>query len=261
MKTTDPIELFAALNPLPAGEVEALERSPERERTLALINARRSESVKKAGIGARRVALVAIAFALVLAVPALALSGQLSSLFGFSNQGGSVHEIDLRAASALDLTGAKPGTLKLLGSRGGVGIYFARDKGGDRCYFLGPPSGHLDRVLSGGCLNATASRSFPSPEQPLINMSAYVYPVSPSTPYEGITRLAGVAADGVTKVQALGLDCRVVAGATVLDNIYVGDVPRVPAVAIQALDLNGRRIFLDKLRSWDRSACAPQGAG
>jgi tRNA (Thr-GGU) A37 N-methylase len=74
---------------------------------------------------------------------------------------------------------------------------------------------------------------------------------------EQVVRLAGIAADGVAKVQVLGIDCRVVAETPVVDNVYVADdLPSAPAVAIEALDKNGNRVFLDRLRFWDDSACA-----
>jgi hypothetical protein len=207
----------------------------------------------------RRAAIVVTALTAALTLPALALSGELGALFGFSNQGTSVNEanVGLRAASALETTGAS-GTLKQLAARGGVGIYVSRDASGDLCYFVGPPSGHLDRGLSGGCLNAAASREFPSPEQPVINMSAFVY--RPGTVGEGISRLVGVAADGVAKIQVLGLDCQVIAEAPVIDNVYARTgIPTTPAVAIVGLDQGGQRVYVDKLRFWDKSACSTSG--
>jgi hypothetical protein len=253
---------FAGLNPVPAERIARLERGPERERTHALIVARRDEPAKHGPrLRRRRAVIAAIALAVVLAVPALALSGQLGSLFGFANEGKSVDtsNLDLQTASALDITGARPGTLKLLASRAGVGIYAARDKSGNLCYFLGPPQRPDERGLGGGCLNAEASARFPSPEQPVIDMTAFVY--RPGATGERVTRLAGVAADGVARVQVLGVECGVIAEAQVVANVYVNaDVRDQAAVGIQALGDSGERVYLKKLRFWDDSACAPGSA-
>ena len=257
MKTThtfDPVRLLVAVNPVPPERLATLDEAPERERTLALIRARRAEPARPKRAGLRRAALGLAALA-ALAVPSLALSGQLGSLFGFSNQGASVDEskLDLHTASALGTAGAR-GTVKLLASRAGIGIYVAHGANGQLCYFVGPPNGPDQRGLSGGCLNAAASAKFPSPEEPVIDMSAFFY--KPYTIGEQISRLAGVAADGVAQIQVLGLDCDVIAEAPVVDNVYAStDVPAKPAVGIAGVDANGKRVFLFKLRFWDRSAC------
>jgi hypothetical protein len=62
-------------------------------------------------------------------------------------------------------------------------------------------------------------------------------------------------------VQVLGLDCSVIAEAAVVDNVYLNaDAPDQPASGIQALDDRGERVYLKKLRFWDKSACA-RGSG
>jgi hypothetical protein len=252
------LKAFAHLNPVSAERIVELERAPERERTYALIVARQEESAKsRSRVRLRRAAITTIALVVVLAVvPALALSGKLGSLFRFSNEGTGIDTKtrELRTASALDISGATPGTLKLLASRAGVGIYVARDKSGSLCYFLGPSELPGERGLGGGCLNAEASARFPSPEQPVIDMTAFVY--KPGASGERVTRLVGVAADGVARVQVLGVDCGVIAEALVVDNVYVeADIPDAAAVGIQALGQTGERVYLRKLHFWDSSAC------
>jgi hypothetical protein len=150
--------------------------------------------------------------------------------------------------------------VKLLAARAGIGIYVARDGRGDLCYFAGPPNRNSlgERGLSGGCLNAAASQQFPSPAHPVIDMSAFVY--RPGAIGEEVRRLAGIAADGVAKVEVLGLDCQIVTEAPVADNVYASsDLPKTDAVAIRGLDENGKRVFLFKMRFWDKSACASTG--
>jgi hypothetical protein len=251
----DALAAFATLNPVSAERIAVLEESPARERIYALILARAAETVAdERPRRPRRLAIAVVSLALLLAFPALALSGQLGSLFGFANTGSSVETSNLRRASALDLTGARPGTLKLLASRAGVGFYAARTRSGGRCYFLGSPNRSDERELSGGCLNTEASARFPSPAMPIVDMSAFIY--RPYASGEEVSRLAGVAADGVAKVEVLGDDCSAIGEAPVIGNVYVDTkVSDKPAVGIEALDNSGKRLYLEKLRFWDKSAC------
>ena len=251
------LELFAALNPVPATHLTALAEAAERERTYALILSRRNEAPRLDLRHARlRPAALATVAVVALALPALALSGQLGSLFRFSNPGSAVDttSLDLNTASALQITGTDAGTLKLLASRDGVGIYAARTANGGVCYFSGAPDQPDERGLGGGCLNAEASARFPSLEQPVVDMTGFMY--KPRAMGETVIRLAGVAADGVAKVQVLGLGCQVIAAAPVVDNVYVNaNVPDTPAVGIEAIGNNGRRVYLEKLRFWRASSC------
>jgi hypothetical protein len=204
---------------------------------------------------ARRLAILAAGTGVALAVPALAATGELRSLLRFSNSGTKVElaNADLFTASALDTTGAT-GTLKLLASRGAIGVYASNDANGNPCYFVGPPNGRLESGLSGGCLNAAASGSFPSPSQPAVDMSAFVY--RPGGAGEGITRLAGVAADGVSTIRVIGLDCEVMAEVPVRDNVYAATkLPERPAAGIVGFDEDGTQVFAKRLASWETAGC------
>lgn len=264
MKHKDPIErsveAFAALNPFPFAQLPELESAPERGHTFALIRARRNAPVARTHLRPRLAAVAAIGLVTALAIPAFAFSRQLNSLFGFSNEGTSVDKsgLDLRTASALDTAGVNGG-VKLLASRPGVRIYVAHGEGRKLCFFVGSPNGPDGRGVSGGCRNAAASANFPSPAQPVVDMSAFFY--EPRALGEGITRLAGVAADGVARIEVLGLDCEIIAEAPAVDNVYARSaLPDIPAVAIVGLSADGRQVYLNKLRFWDRSACATRGA-
>lgn len=242
MKNIDVLEAVAALNPYP--DLAALENPPERDRAFARVLARRGE---RARLLPRRAAVAAIVLAMALALPALAISGRLGSIFGFSNAGKRVARVDLRSASALDLAGA--GKVRLLATRDGIGVYTATGAGGERCFFIGPPRMPDRRGLGGGCLNAQASARFPSREEPVVDLSAFVY--VPYSKDEQVRRLAGVAADGVATVEVLGSDCTVIARTPVQDNVYAtADVPAEPAAGIRALDRNGATVYLMKLRFW-----------
>jgi hypothetical protein len=254
--TIDPIELLARVDPLSGREAPTFAAAAERRRTYDLIHARREATAgRPSRFSPRRVAVAGIVLAIALGVPALATSGRLGSLFGFTNEGTPVddRDIGLHTASALGAAGAR-GTVTLLAARDGVGIYAARGANGERCFFVGPATGMPGENLSGGCMNAAASTSFPSPEHPVVNLSQMMY--RPGDVGEIVRRLQGVAADGVARMQVLGLDCSVIAEAPVVGNVYVtDDIPERPAAAIVGLDGDGRRVYVSKLRSWDESAC------
>lgn len=244
MKKIDALGAVAALNPYI--DLAALENPVERDRIFARVLARRGERAASL-LPPRRVAAAAIVLATALVLPALAVSGRLGSIFGFSNAGKSVARVDLRSAKALDLAGA--GKVKLLAARNGIGVYTATGAGGERCFFVGPSRMPDRHGLGGGCLNSKASAGFPSREEPVVDMSAFVY--VPYSKDEQVRRLAGVAADGVATMEVLGADCTVIARTSVQDNVYAtADVPAKPAAGIRALDGNGSTVFLIKLRFW-----------
>jgi hypothetical protein len=85
-------------------------------------------------------------------------------------------------------------------------------------------------------------------------MTAFVY--KPGATGERVTRLVGVAADGVARVQVLGVHCGVIAEAPVVNNVYVdADIPDDDAIGIQALGETGEPVYLKKLHFWNNSAC------
>jgi hypothetical protein len=125
--------------------------------------------------------------------------------------------------------------------------YAARTAGGELCFFTGPPrQGDLREIgIGGGCLNAAASAAFPSPAQPVVDMSAFVARPPDAIEHASVHRLAGVAADGVSSVEVLALaDCRVLAEAPVIDNVYVAaNLPTTPAAVIVARDARGTAVW------------------
>lgn len=197
--------------------------------------------------------VVAVLIVAALAVPALALSGVLDPLFGVSNQGTPIPSSDLSHVSAIidevgQLTGAPPGTVVQLASRNGWTFYAAGAANGDVCYFdEAPPGSESDGIpnppgLGGGsCKDAAGEADFPSPARPVFNMSHYLN----GPPDMSVIVLAGVAADGVASVQVLALsDCRVVATAPVVDNVYIADnLPLLPEAEIVARDAAGNPVW------------------
>jgi hypothetical protein len=251
MKTDDPIQLVAAVNPVPLDVVSALATAPEREFVRARIDSQRHNTPRARSRRPAFKIAIALVIALALAVPALAFSGILGSLFGFSNQGTPVPSNDLSRASAVlsvinRLTGAPPGSLVQLASRDGWTFYAARAANGDICYFdEAPPNSVSDGIPNppdvpggGSCKNAAGEADFPSPARPVFNMSHYLN-------NSIITTLAGVAADGVASLQVLALsDCHVVATAPVIDNVYIADnLPMIPEAQIVARDDGGRVVW------------------
>jgi hypothetical protein len=237
----DPIELLARLNPLPAQRLDELSVGPEREATFARILTRREgRPAARRGLPQRPL-VVALVVAAAVSAPALAYAGVLGSLFGFSNQGTPVSQDALSSiTSVLNQTGADPGKFVQLAAREGVGVYAAAKSTGDLCFYVGPAaqSGLKRYGLGGGCTNAT-SASFPSPADPVYDMSLFAY--APGAAGSSVQRLAGVAADGVSSVQVLALnDCHVVATAPVSDNVYIANnLPLTAEAEIVARDASG----------------------
>lgn len=245
--TADPIVLLAGLNPVSAERLDRLAHGRERETTFARIVARRDSPPARRGRLPRRRLAVAGAVAVALLVPTFAFSGELGSLFGFSNHGAPVGRGALsRATRVLDLTGARPNSLVQLATRDGWAVYADRKANGGLCFYSGP-AGRTD-ALGGGCTNGAAAANFPSPSRPIWDMSLFeAAPRQPGATVSGpsIARLAGVAADGVASVQLLALaDCHVVATAPVSDNAYIaGNLPIVPEAVIVARDAGGNAVW------------------
>ncbi len=246
-KTVDPIMLYAQLNPVPPERLEELAGGPVRAATFARISAGRdTRSGRPDRRPRRRLVAVGVVVA-ALAIPTLAVSGVLGSLFGFSNHGTPVSQDDLLNVTGFNLSGVASGSLVQLASRDGVGIYAAKTATGNLCYFTGPADQADLRTdgVGGGCMNAAASARFPSPAQPVVDISTFVARPPDAIAHASVMRLAGVAADGITSVEVLALtDCHVVAAAPVTDNVYVADnLPSVPAAVIVARDANSNAVW------------------
>jgi hypothetical protein len=246
-ETFDPIELFAQLNPISVEQLDELAHGPERDTTFVRIAARRGGLSARTRRLPRRGLALTVVVALALAVPALAFSGVLDSLFGFSNHGTPVGQDDLSSVSGFHLSGATSGSFVQLAAHDGVGFYAAKTATGNLCYFIGPMnrSDLKTEGIGGGCMNAAASAKFPSLAQPVVDMSTFQAPPPDAIAHAGVQRLAGVAADGVKSVEVLALaDCHIVATAPVIDNVYVADnLPATAAAVIVARDASGNAVW------------------
>ena len=213
----------------------------------------------RAGVSSRRsrhwrlfVALAVIGV-LAVAVPAMALSGRLDPLFGFSNSGQDVDAstLDLNDASALETEGAA-GSVKLLATREGVAFYIARTPEGGLCPMTGPADKPTRSFWEGGCMNPQGSATFPSPDNPVLDFSPGFTP-GPKTGLFWISQLRGFAADGIRTIEVIGNDGRVLTSVPVVDNVYVsprrslspGDTRGAigPAKSLVGLDENGKAVW------------------
>jgi hypothetical protein len=259
-QTVDPLELFASLDPLPP---ERLDDLREREATFARIAARREgPPAPSRRIPRRRLVAVAVV-ALALAIPALAFSGALDSLFGFSNHGTPVEQdTGWIVGDVRSLTGETPGSVVQLASRDGWKFFEARTTN-DACYFDEPPAGSMSdgipNLRGGDCKNIAGDRDFPSPARPIFNMSHYLG----VPPKMNVLTLAGLAADGVASVQVLAQgDCHVVATAPVIDNVYLAaDLPLVPEAQVVARDARGNVIWHQAVGAAVAPAPRPNSCG
>jgi hypothetical protein len=203
----DVVARLAAANPVPGGEPLHL---PEPLR-----------------VPRRRLALAA-AVAVAVAAPAVAFAGRLVDLLGISNAGTTVSssavlpgQDDLDQAMQELKVGS---TMQYLGSLNGVSFYATRNADGDFCVAIDHVDAQFEKGF--GCdLNAD---NFPSADK-----QALTFPV--------VTRLQGIAADGVATVEALDANGDVLDSAAVTNNLFVSDrqLPEGATAAIRTLDANG----------------------
>jgi hypothetical protein len=260
MRITDPIGVLAAANPLPASDVAALDDSPAREAIRETIDWRRSHTVTSdVAVRSWRPAMIAIAAAVALGLPALAFSGVLDSLFGFSNQGTSVNtsQLDLNDAQILEHDNVDVGAgVKLLATRDGQSFYAARASDGRICLLNGPAGGTAPTTIT---IGTPCERGFPSPQHPILGMYVLVRkaatPPEPGQPQlippQSVAGLHGLAADGIASVEAIDANGNVILQAPVTDNVYdarldpQNTVITVPAAKIVALDANGNVVYTE----------------
>jgi hypothetical protein len=225
----DVIARLAAANPVPTGEPLHLP-GPIRVRP-------------------RRIG-IALALAAAIAIPATAFAGKLGDLLGISNGGTPVSvssvlpgETKLDAAMRELKVG---GTMLSLGTVNGVAFYATRNADGHFCFAMVRVDGQFGKGF--GCdLNAD---DFPSPD-----VQALTFPE--------LTRLQGVAADGVATVQALDENGDVLDSTSVENNLFAStaDLPAGAAAAIRTLDAHGNVTATEQLPGAAQPANKPAEAG
>jgi hypothetical protein len=218
----DVIARLAAANPVPTGQPLCL---PE-----------------PLGFNHRRVA-IAVALAAAVAIPATAFAGKLGDLLGISNDGTPVSLSSvLPGETKLDAAMQElrvSGTMQSLGTLNGVAFYATRNADGNFCLAMVRVDQQFGKGF--GCdLNAVG---FPS-----ASVQALTFPQ--------LTRLQGVAADGVAAVQALDANGNVLDSVRVENNLFASttDIPAGAAAAIRTLDANGDVIATQQLPSTTQPA-------
>jgi hypothetical protein len=223
---------------------------------LAVADAFRMTQRRSAIARPRRRAAVAAAVVVALTLPALAFSGFLDSLFGFSNPGTSVSTgaLDLSDAQILQQHGIDVGRgIKLLATRDGIAFYATHATDGSTCLLSGPAGGTAPTSI---LIGTPCERDFPSPQQPLLG--AYVLVRKPVTTsgklgLQSVAGLYGLAADGVAAVEAIDANGNVILKAPVTDNVYRTFLDpqhtdiSVPAAKIVALNANGNVVYTEAI--------------
>lgn len=234
----DLLSLLAGVNPIPPGTglypALADDLYADVMRRVEALPGRRRHRLL------RRHYVVVVVAAILLVVPALALSGTLDGLFGFSAVGTPpTVPIASTSLSALDRLGASPGTVRLVATREGEAFYAARSTTGQLCVGVadaGSTALSFDNLRCGG----GGSDSFPSAGVPVIETSAVFGQDGSADVF--MHQLAGFAVDGVARVAASG-PSGVVISAEVKDNVFFTDVPHEPVTAIEAFDAAGNLMW------------------
>ena len=176
-----------------------------------------------------RAALAAALAAAAVGVPAVAFADDVAGLFRFSNEGtpvatdASPFTQHSRLTEAMEELGF-PATLQFLTERAGIRFYAARRANGDFCFAI-----DADRGKAVGC---SVSRAFPSRVRPIVDFSRFS---------DG-ARIAGFAADGVSRVALVDTSGAQVASAAVVGNVYAAP-GAADAVGVVALDADGKVVY------------------
>jgi hypothetical protein len=225
MRNDDVIARLAAANPVPTCEPLQLP--------------------KPLGVRPGRAA-VAVALAAAIVIPATAFAGKLGELLGISNNGTPVPVSSvLPGETKLDEAMHElkvSGTMESLGTLNGVAFYATRNADGDFCFAMVRVDQQFGKGF--GCdLNAA---NFPS-----ANVQALTFPA--------LTRLQGVAADGVATVQALDADGAVLDSTPVENNLFASstNLAAGAAAAIRTLDANGTITATQRLPQTPQPANEP----
>ncbi len=180
--------------------------------------------------------VIALALVALIAIPATAFAGRLGDLLGISNDGTPVPvgtvlpgETKLDAAMQELKVG---GTMQSLGTLNGVAFYATRDADGHFCFAMV----RIDQQFGKGFGCDLNADGFPS-----ATVQALTFP--------NLTRLQGVAANGVATVQALDANGNVLDSTPVQNNLFASttELTAGAATAIRTIDANGTVIATQQL--------------
>ena len=171
---------------------------------------------------------IAVAIAGAVVIPTTAFAGKLADLLGISNNGTPVSVSSvLPGESKLDAAMQElkvSGTMQSLGALNGVAFYATRNADGHFCLAIVRVDQQFGKGF--GC-------DFNADDFPSATVQAWTFPA--------LTRLQGVAADGVATVQALNANGTVLDSTPVANNLFASttDLPSGAATAIRTLDAAG----------------------
>jgi hypothetical protein len=241
---------LAAANPVPTPdrlEITVREMDALLARVVALPRRPREFGQRRAKRGWRPLLLGAAAL-LAIFVPAVALATH-HRLLGFSNPGQPVNtaSLSLDQTSGFRRAGVM-NALARLGERNGV-VFYRASRGQLACYEASDSAGRGGAFMQ--CEN-TGAAAFPSPEEPIVDLSNPLPPAYPRNyPRQAsyIRQLAGVAADGVARVGFVTAD-GAIHSTPVVNNVYASARMVAPLAASQivALDKDGGTVFREDLR-------------
>jgi hypothetical protein len=217
---------------------------------------KRARRTRRRRVTATVVAVVGIA----IAVPAVAIGGQLLGFFGGGTPVGTERfsSYDLHVIGAMasgvsprvptskreDLERFGASSLRQIATRDGHTFFVATRKGGGLCVSVGV----LGSARTLGSI--MCSPDFPSATLPILDQSRF----SGSPELLSMTRLEGFAADGVSTIGILTMNGKVEAETPVQDNVYsrADGLPDEGFVGIVALDANGDRLYV---QCYARNGC------
>jgi hypothetical protein len=120
----------------------------------------------------------------------------------------------------------------LLGVAGDQALYRLNRRDGAACFAAGPANLAGERFGE-----VTCSETFPSQEQPILDLTVFHGSVENPTVY----RTQGIASDGVASVAFKNAAGDIVAKTAVVDNVYrIDPIPAGELAAIVAFDKNGK---------------------
>jgi hypothetical protein len=244
----DLLRALAAANPVPEAGV-ATPGKTERDALLDRIYEEHPRRLRRTRSRRLLVAGLSIVIA-ATAIPAAALSGRLSSLFEFSNQGTSdVPEAEqLNNVRVADRLGLEPGSTVRLAERSGVVFYTVRGESQRQCFgYSAGPDVQSERFTALMCPSPDGPAVFPSSTSPILDMSPHMGRLGSNRVH--FPKIIGFAADGVAEVGIVDLHGRRHT-TPVESNVYVAEnLADVPAQAQIAVDTQGDVVWRREVKA------------
>jgi hypothetical protein len=133
--------------------------------------------------------------------------------------------------------------ISTIGTRAGETFYRVQRVDGTNCWMAGA-AGTTPDATSAACPAPGQSLTFPSQSQPVLDFSDYTFVTPRDKAGRVYSRLAGLAADGVTSVGLLDAQSNLIVSTPVVGNVYgTTDIPSTPATQLVAFDAHGNVMF------------------